>query len=370
MSFYKKPKRFSLYKEFDFTGFYEIEELNKTLLYIIKELLFGKELSSFSLSVSWPVEVLSDSEQLDYLRRTVQRGLANAITSEINTPIDFANAEAELLVDFRTKRVFLRLSPVFIKGNYCKLSRTISQTEYFCPVCKGRGKILPKKRRLSVEEFNARPNCTRCAGSGRLAPESIGKLIEPFFKNAFKSKGIIFHGAGREDTDVLMLGRGRPFIVEILQPENRVVDLVELENKINSFLENKVSLNSLEFSNSKEIQVIKEYPHDKIYSAIIECESKPDVTKLSKLFGTQLEVEQRTPTRVSKRRSDLVRSKKVVLLEVNELTGFEFVLKLKTSYGTYVKEFISGDGDRTIPSISSLLGIECKCKQLDVLEIL
>ena len=37
--------------------------------------------------------------------------------------------------------------------------------------------------------------------------------------------------------------------------------------------------------------------------------------------------------------------------------------------GLYIKELISGDEDRTQPSVTSLLGITAKCVELDVLEV-
>jgi tRNA pseudouridine synthase 10 len=57
-------------------------------------------------------------------------------------------------------------------------------------------------------------------------------------------------------------------------------------------------------------------------------------------------------------------------LEIKKIGEKSFELKLKTSHGTYVKEFISGDDGRTVPSVSSLLNLKCECKQLDVLEII
>jgi len=63
------------------------------------------------------------------------------------------------------------------------------------------------------------------------------------------------------------------------------------------------------------------------------------------------------------------REKEVTILEV-ESKGNEFLLKLKTSHGTYVKEFISGDEEKTLPNISSILKQKCVCKELSVLEIL
>ena len=43
---------------------------------------------------------------------------------------------------------------------------------------------------------------------------------------------------------------------------------------------------------------------------------------------------------------------------------------LRTEHGTYVKEAIHGEGGATTPSLSGLLGVQCHCKELDVLAIL
>ena len=47
----------------------------------------------------------------------------------------------------------------------------------------------------------------------------------------------------------------------------------------------------------------------------------------------------------------------------------EFDLELETDSGTYVKEFVSGDDDRTQPNFSERLGIKCVVVALDVLAI-
>lgn len=42
---------------------------------------------------------------------------------------------------------------------------------------------------------------------------------------------------------------------------------------------------------------------------------------------------------------------------------------MKTQSGTYVKEFVSGDGGRTRPNFSERLGIPCKVDLLDVQDV-
>lgn len=52
------------------------------------------------------------------------------------------------------------------------------------------------------------------------------------------------------------------------------------------------------------------------------------------------------------------------------LVSFEVpIVEFKCDGGLYIKELISGDGGRTIPSLSELLGTEAKVKELDVVDV-
>ena len=49
----------------------------------------------------------------------------------------------------------------------------------------------------------------------------------------FKAENAVLHGAGREDIDAVMIGSGRPFILEIVHPLIREADLSNLTEIIN-----------------------------------------------------------------------------------------------------------------------------------------
>ena len=46
-----------------------------------------------------------------------------------------------------------------------------------------------------------------------------------------------------------------------------------------------------------------------------------------------------------------------------------FNMTIKTEGGLYIKELISGDGGRSQPNVSEILGVNAVCSQLDVLEV-
>lgn len=93
---------------------------------------------------------------------------------------------------------------------------------------------------------------------------------------------------------------------------------------------------------------------------------------MTKLQGCTLA--QRTPERVSHRRADKIRRRKVLetsepcILEVDEdYLIAEFSLRCES--GTYVKETVHGDNGRTQPSIASLIKAKCEVEWLDVADI-
>lgn len=92
-----------------------------------------------------------------------------------------------------------------------------------------------------------------------------------------------------------------------------------------------------------------------------------DLITLSTL--SNVTIYQKTPIRVLHRRSALIREKIIYSISINYINAHWFICDLITSSGTYIKEFVHGDRDRTIPSISSLLKSSCECVQLDVMGV-
>ena len=80
-------------------------------------------------------------------------------------------------------------------------------------------------------------------------------------------------------------------------------------------------------------------------------------------------IQQRTPIRVIHRRSDRLREKQIYSVKIKKISGIKLELTIDCQGGLYVKELISGDGGRTSPSLSEILGTEAKCTRLDVLKV-
>ncbi len=162
--------------------------------------------------------------------------------------------------------------------------------------------------------------------------------------------------------DVLMLGSGRPFVLEIKEPKIRKIDLHSVEEKINEINEGKTSYHNLHVCERRRKAEIKQSSPDtyKVYNALVKCDDVIDMDKLEQITGLN-EIHQQTPLRVLRRRADKVRIKHVLDLSYDLIDDTSFNMRIKTEGGLYIKELISGDDGRSKPNISE--------KQLDVIEV-
>ncbi len=247
---------------------------------------------------------------------------------------------------------------IFIEGRYKKLCRDLPQTVFHCPVCKGH----PRRRH----------GCEKCEGFGKLTRDSVQELVAWVVGKAFGTRKNKFHGSGREDMDVRMLGTGRPFVLELLRPKSYGLDLAELEAEVNRRNEGRLEVLGLHYSEKPRVVELKEAKHAKRYAASVSVDG--DVTaaveSLTKHIGERMDLVQRTPNRVAHRRADLDRTRWVELEEVEAAGDDSLRIVLLTEHGTYVKEAISGEDGRTQPSLTGLAGAQLACLELDVLGIL
>ncbi len=107
-----------------------------------------------------------------------------------------------------------------------------------------------------------------------------------------------------------------------------------------------------------------------VYRARVHASASVETDRLASVGSWQGMIVQRTPKRVSHRRADLERERRVSVLELQGVGSSHLDLRVRCDHGTYVKEWISGDGQRTQPSLGSLLGVDCACETLDVEEVL
>jgi tRNA pseudouridine synthase 10 len=341
--------------------FVNIENLIDQVLEKIK--YSGIEFSTFLVGCKLPQEMMIrekkvqeiiqivDDSAKDTIKREINRIIGKEVSLRLLKEVDFNNPNLVVMIDFVLDELHLQINPLFIEGRYRKLIRGIPQTRWPCRNCKGSG-------------------CERCNYTGKMYPESVEELIAKEVLLVTDGKETKFHGAGREDIDVRMLGRGRPFVLEVKEPRVRGLNLKELEYKINQKAKGKVEVSNLNIVGKERRGLIKATSRQtyKTYLALVELEG--EIFKEDLLILKSLKIiKQRTPIRVSHRRADKIRVREVKDIKFELLNSNLLKLFISCEGGLYIKELISGDKKRTEPSVASMLGIPARCVELDVLEV-
>lgn len=265
--------------------------------------------------------------------------------------VDLTHPHLSFLIDLVHDSVNLRALSLYIYGRYLKLVRGIPQTRWPCRHCRGEG-------------------CKACGFTGKQYPESVEELVAAPFLTAAGAEEAHLHGAGREDIDARMLGTGRPFVLEVVSPRSRCLDLPHLQSLVNASTAEKVQVNGLHFVPRETVALVKETHAKKTYRALIAFEKDifPETLTeaLDSLIGT---IKQRTPQRVSHRRADLVRKRCLLEAKGNLLSPRQAELELCGEGGLYIKELVSGDNGRTLPSLATRLGVASRVVELDVIDV-
>lgn len=289
-------------------------------------------------------------ENMESLKTELNREIGKLALPKIHRPVEFKNPQVVACVDTRFADVSLDIAPIFIAGRYNKYSREIPQTIWPCRVCHGKG-------------------CDHCHGKGKMYMTSVQEIIGDIALEMAEGDEHFFHGMGREDIDACMLGDGRPFVLEISHPKKRHIDLEELARRANQ--SDLAGYRDLHFVQREAVERYKEAAADKVYRVHVKADSKVNKERVVDvaLSFKDANIDQRTPRRVEHRRADLIRKRRIHWVKADAIAEDSFDLELETDSGTYVKEFVSGDDGRSVPSFSERLGIQCVVETLDVLAI-
>ena len=170
-----------------------------------------------------------------------------------------------------------------------------------------------------------------------------------------------------------MIGDGRPFVLELKGVKKRSVDLDQLKNEINSHSKNKVEVQDLKWVTREIVRKLKALSKitKKTYRASVDLDREVTnemIKKAEKIF-TNMTIQQKTPLRVVHRRSDIVREKQVYSFKIKKINKKKLEIIVEGQGGLYIKELISGDEGRTVPSLSEILNLKAICNQRDVLKV-
>ncbi len=327
----------------------------------IEESVSGIEFSTLLVGCRVP-PIMAESEEMvwsdlgltspETLKAQFNRVVGKAFSARSGSEVDFKRPDLVAVCSPTDNTVELEINPIYIYGRYWKYERGIPQTRWHCRECHGEG-------------------CERCHFTGKMYADSVEELIGRPTAECFCAEDVILHGAGREDIDARMIGTGRPFIIEIVHPMKRSIPLSVLEERINSTADGRVTVVLDHISDRREVERIKSGKAHKKYSILVEVEGdfSDDDVKLSLSLLKGALISQRTPQRVAHRRADKERKRNVVDISLRGVEEGQYRIEVLGDAGLYIKELISGDEGRTIPSLTECIGAPAKVTALDVIMV-
>jgi len=332
------------------------EKLEEKANEAIKKLK-GIEFDTFQLGTIPSDEMANEEEKLvdkiggdftEPIKTEINREIGKIIEKKTGKLFSSKNPDVTVIFDLQNNKIKTEIRSLYVFGKYQKLKRGIPQTKWICPDCNGKG-------------------CIKCKGSGKLYKTSVQEEIEKNFLKAAGSKKSTFHGAGREDIDARNLD-WRPFVIELLKPAKRKIDLKKIEKIANK--SKKVKIKNLKIADKDLVNEIKFAKIDKTYEAEVIFSKNIDKKKLKELKKlNKITIMQQTPTRVVHRRANIMRKRILKQISWRIVGKKKIIFKIKGESGLYIKELITGDEGRTKPNISEILGNKVKKISLDVIKI-
>jgi tRNA pseudouridine synthase 10 len=327
----------------------------------VGEAVEGIEFSTFLIGCRVPPLIAENEEMVwsdlslpepEPFKSEVNREVGKAVSALTGKVVNFKTPEIVCILDIANGNVEVLINSVFFYGRYQKFERGIPQTHWDCRACRGAG-------------------CEKCNFTGAQYLDSVEELIGRPVIGAFDAKGAVLHGAGREDIDARMVGTGRPFILEVVEPKKRSLDLAELEAAINRTAEGRVSVAIKRWSDRPEVETLKSNKAHKKYRILVEVDGDLSADEFAKAVKTLqgVTIHQRTPERVAHRRADKIRERTVLDIESLGVHDGKFVVEVLGEAGLYIKELVSGDGGRTRPSLAEILERKAHVTSLDVTQV-
>ena len=271
---------------------------------------------------------------IENLKFSIAKELSKKISRKTHSKRISDNPDLFIKANFKDESCMIQTKPLFIYGRYNKKIRTIPQKQKLCNSCNGMG-------------------CHNCEFKGVKNIQSIESTISNFFIRKFDCKQVKINWIGGEDEISLVLGNGRPFFAQLLNPKNRyriIRKTIDLED---------VSLSELK---KLHVQPKGSVPFKSEVVITVETQKAISINSLKKL--KLLENGIITNSSGNKK----IPKKYVYKIEFKKISKNKFILELFLDGGIPIKSLIQNSNIQ--PNVSDLIKNKCKCIEIDFKNIL
>ena len=270
---------------------------------------------------------------INSIKGDVNREIGKRFGRKTKTTVDYQNPDIVFTLDFKNEECEIKPKPIFLSGRYTKNIRGIPQKQKPCRYCRGKG-------------------CYVCEFHGISEFDSVEGKIAKFLYEKFGAQQAKITWIGSEDETSLVLGRGRPFFVKLVNPHKRTLRLAK-----------KVPLDGVFLHDLKIIE--------KIPSSIIRFRSKVgmEIQTKNEIKSSQLKnlhKLEKQPIAIYEN-SGKKSQRNISGIQYKKKSSNSFSLFMKADGGVPLKRL--ADGVEVTPSLSSILENPCKCTVFDFYEI-
>ena len=323
----------------------EIDRTAENIIHALREY----EFKTFLVGASIPHSIV---EKEDSLRAEFKLKGGHSVKVEITGALakriegvhkrfDARNPDVVIIVNPIEKFQTITPRSLFITGRYTKAKRGIPQKRQRCEDCNSRG-------------------CSTCSWNGFTDKPSVESEIANYLVRIFGAKKAKFSWIGSEDDRSLVLGNGRPFYVEIIEPKKRNV-----ASKFSIKLKHVIELKG---GRALEEKPLPDVPFELLAEVNIGTAKpvkKADLLKVEKAFRN-VDASQYSPNKMK------FLMKRTFALKAEQVSSKKFKVTIRCEGGTNIKKLVQGNHLEFSPSVSEILGYECKVdakKPFDILNV-
>ncbi|MBM3896511.1 MAG: pseudouridine synthase [Thaumarchaeota archaeon] len=269
---------------------------------------------------------------IDSVKTDFTNQIAKIFSKKTKSRIDYLNPEITITIDLKTDSCQVKSKPLFLFGKYTKTERGIPQKEKPCSNCEGKG-------------------CRTCNNHGICTFDSVEGKIAKLVFDKFDADQIKITWIGGEDKSSLVLNKGRPFFVKVINPKKRNIQLAK------KITQDKVVIHNLH-------QIKQNLKTSFLFKTKVQLHvetegsiTKDDLKPIETLIENIIAVYDKT-----KRNEKTIYSVKYKLLSSNS-----FSLSMTADGGLPIKRFV--EGTNVFPNLTDLINTKCSCKEFDFYEI-
>lgn len=321
-----------------------IEEIVKEITFLIS-VKNKYEFDSYSLGSSLPAH-LFDNE--DHFRSLFQ------LRGEENIKSAFNHAVRNNFEKVLKKPLKIQSPDILINLSISHdLEFSVDfQTRSYYLICRYTKKKLMHQRKIKCDNCEVR-GCKICnLMENNSQKKSIETIIKRHLMDFTSCDNVNFTWMGGEDQNSMVLGKGRFFIAQIINPKKRKIK----KNII--FQEDGIIFKIKEKKESIKKYTINYISKTKAYVKALSPINNLNLLRLNQLKNSTIKY--RNKTKLVQRR--------IYKISVKRLDEYDFVITVLSDGGLFIKQFIEGK-DWIEPNISSYIDNKCTCIKFDVLDI-